>query len=152
MTRFFKEHASEYYAPKNFNFWYYFGSIALVVLVLQIFTGICLTMNYMPSAAEAFASVEYIMRDVEWGWLIRYLHSTGASAFFIVVYLHMFRGAACTARTRTARAAVDHRHDDLLVPDGRRVFRLPAAVGQHVVLGRAGDRVAVRCDTGHRRA
>ena len=92
MTRMWKEHVSEYYAPKNFNFWYYFGSLALVVLVLQIVTGIFLTMNYKPSAAEAFASVEYIMRDVEWGWLIRYMHSTGASAFFIVVYLHMFRG------------------------------------------------------------
>lgn len=92
MTRMWKEHASEYYAPKNFNFWYYFGSLALVVLVLQIVTGIFLTMNYKPSSAEAFASVEYIMRDVEWGWLIRYMHSTGASAFFIVVYLHMFRG------------------------------------------------------------
>jgi ubiquinol-cytochrome c reductase cytochrome b subunit len=92
MTRMWKEHVSEYYAPKNFNFWYYFGSLALVVLVLQIVTGIFLTMNYKPSAADAFASVEYIMRDVEWGWLIRYMHSTGASAFFIVVYLHMFRG------------------------------------------------------------
>jgi ubiquinol-cytochrome c reductase cytochrome b subunit len=92
MTRFFREHASEYYAPKNFNFWYYFGSLALAVLVLQIVTGIFLTMSYKPSAADAFASVEYIMRDVDWGWLIRYLHSTGASAFFIVVYLHMFRG------------------------------------------------------------
>ena len=92
MTRFMKEHASEYYAPKNFNFWYYFGSLAMVVLALQIITGIFLTMNYKPSAAEAFASVEYIMRDVEWGWLIRYMHSTGASAFFIIVYLHMFRG------------------------------------------------------------
>jgi ubiquinol-cytochrome c reductase cytochrome b subunit len=92
MTRLWKEHVSEYYAPKNFNFWYYFGSLALVVLVLQIVTGIFLTMNYKPSAADAFASVEYIMRDVEWGWLIRYMHSTGASAFFIVVYLHMFRG------------------------------------------------------------
>jgi len=92
MTRMWKEHASEYYAPKNFNFWYYFGVIASVVLVLQIVTGIFLTMNYKPSAADAFASVEYIMRDVEWGWLIRYMHSTGASAFFIVVYQHMFRG------------------------------------------------------------
>jgi ubiquinol-cytochrome c reductase cytochrome b subunit len=92
MTRLWKEHVSEYYAPKNFNFWYYFGSLALVVLVLQIVTGIFLTMNYKPSAADAFASVEYIMRDVEWGWLIRYMHSTGASAFFIVIYLHMFRG------------------------------------------------------------
>ncbi len=91
LTRFMKEHATEYYAPKNFNFWYYFGSLALVVLVIQIVTGIFLTMNYKPAAADAFASVEYIMRDVEWGWLIRYMHSTGASAFFIVVYLHMFR-------------------------------------------------------------
>jgi ubiquinol-cytochrome c reductase cytochrome b subunit len=91
MTKLWKEHVSEYYAPKNFNFWYYFGGLAMAVLALQIITGIFLTMNYKPSAAEAFASVEYIMRDVEWGWLIRYMHSTGASAFFIVVYLHMFR-------------------------------------------------------------
>jgi len=86
-----EEHISRYYAPKNFNFWYYFGSIALVVLVIQIVTGIWLTMNYKPSATEAFASIESIMRDVEWGWLIRYMHSTGASFFFIAVYLHMFR-------------------------------------------------------------
>jgi ubiquinol-cytochrome c reductase cytochrome b subunit len=92
MTKLLKEHATEYYASKNFNFWYGFGVLATVVLVLQLVTGIFLTMNYKPSAAEAFASVEYIMRDVEWGWLIRYLHSTGASAFFVVVYLHMFRG------------------------------------------------------------
>jgi ubiquinol-cytochrome c reductase cytochrome b subunit len=91
MTVLWKEHMSEYPSPKNFNFWYYFGSIALVVLVLQIVTGIFLTMSYKPDATQAFGSVEYIMRDVEWGWLIRYLHSTGASAFFIVVYLHMFR-------------------------------------------------------------
>jgi ubiquinol-cytochrome c reductase cytochrome b subunit len=91
LTKMWEEHLSKYYAPKNFNFWYYFGSLALLVLVLQIVTGIFLTMNFKPSAAEAFASVEYIMRDVEWGWLIRYMHSTGASAFFIVVYLHMFR-------------------------------------------------------------
>jgi ubiquinol-cytochrome c reductase cytochrome b subunit len=86
------DHLAKYYAPKNFNFWYFFGSLALLVLVIQIVTGIFLAMHYKPSAAEAFASVEYIMRDVEWGWLIRYLHSTGASAFFVVVYLHMFRG------------------------------------------------------------
>jgi ubiquinol-cytochrome c reductase cytochrome b subunit len=92
VSRFVKAHATEYYAPKNFNFWYYFGVLSLFVLVIQIVTGIFLTMNYKPSAADAFASVEYIMRDVEWGWLIRYMHSTGASAFFIVVYLHMFRG------------------------------------------------------------
>jgi ubiquinol-cytochrome c reductase cytochrome b subunit len=91
LSKMMREHVTEYYAPKNFNFWYYFGSLALVVLVLQIITGIFLTMNYKPAAADAFASVEYIMRDVDWGWLIRYMHSTGASAFFIVVYLHMFR-------------------------------------------------------------
>ncbi|MDD5324847.1 MAG: cytochrome bc complex cytochrome b subunit [Polaromonas sp.] len=88
----YRVHMSEYYAPKNFNFWYIFGSLALLVLVLQIVTGIFLTMHYKPDAALAFGSVEYIMRDVPWGWLIRYMHSTGASAFFIVVYLHMFRG------------------------------------------------------------
>jgi ubiquinol-cytochrome c reductase cytochrome b subunit len=92
MMSLWKEHLAEYYAPKNFNFWYFFGSLAMVVLVLQIVTGIFLVMHYKPSAAEAFASVEYIMRDVPGGWLIRYLHSTGASAFFIVIYLHMFRG------------------------------------------------------------
>src|SRR4249919_3126307 len=85
-------HASQYYAPKTFNFWYYFGSLALLVLVIQIVSGIFLTMNYKPDAGQAFQSVEYIMRDVEGGWLIRYIHSTGASMFFIVVYLHMFRG------------------------------------------------------------
>jgi ubiquinol-cytochrome c reductase cytochrome b subunit len=91
-TKLYKEHLSEYYAPKNFNFWYFFGSLAMLVLVIQIVTGIFLTMHYKPDAAYAFASVEYIMRDVPWGWLVRYMHSTGASAFFIVVYLHMFRG------------------------------------------------------------
>jgi ubiquinol-cytochrome c reductase cytochrome b subunit len=87
-----RDHLSQYYAPKNFNFWYFFGSLAMLVLVIQIVTGIFLVMHYKPSAAEAFASVEYIMRDVPMGWFIRYMHSTGASAFFIVVYLHMFRG------------------------------------------------------------
>lgn len=91
LTKVWKEHLSEYYAPKNFNFWYYMGSLAILVLVLQIVTGLWLTMNYKPSADDAFASVAYIMRDVNWGWLLRYLHSTGASAFFILVYLHMFR-------------------------------------------------------------
>jgi ubiquinol-cytochrome c reductase cytochrome b subunit len=91
LTKLWKEQVAEYYAPKNFNFWYYFGSLAMLILVMQLITGIFLTMNYKPSSAEAFASVEYIMRDVSWGWLIRYMHSTGASAFFIVVYLHMFR-------------------------------------------------------------
>ncbi|MFN5801545.1 MAG: cytochrome b [Burkholderiales bacterium] len=99
LTAMWKAHLSEYYAPKNFNFWYFFGSLALLVLVIQIVTGIFLVMYYKPDASlnasgipVAFASVEYIMRDVSWGWLIRYMHSTGASAFFVVVYLHMARG------------------------------------------------------------
>ena len=92
LAPFYRKHMSEYYAPKNFNLWYYFGVLAMVVLVNQILTGIFLTMNYNPSAAGAFDSVQYIMRDVEWGWLIRYMHSTGASLFFVVVFLHMFRG------------------------------------------------------------
>ena len=99
MTELWKAHLSEYYAPKNFNFWYFFGSLALLVLVIQILTGIFLVMNYKPDGTlnaagipVAYASVEFIMREVPWGWLVRYMHSTGASAFFIVVYLHMFRG------------------------------------------------------------
>jgi len=92
LIKLWNEHLGQYYAPKNFNFWYYFGSLALFVLVNQIVTGIWLTMNYTPTAEGAFGSVEYIMREVPWGWLLRYLHSTGASFFFIVVYLHMFRG------------------------------------------------------------
>ncbi len=98
-TKLWKEHLSEYYAPKNFNFWYFFGSLALLVLVLQVVTGIFLVMHYKPDASlnaagvpVAFASVEYIMRDVPWGWLIRYMHTTGASMFFVEVYLHMIRG------------------------------------------------------------
>lgn len=91
-TKVWNEHLAEYMAAKNLNFWYYFGSLSLLVLVIQIATGIFLTMHYKPDAALAFASVEYIMRDVPFGWLVRYLHSTGASAFFVVVYLHMFRG------------------------------------------------------------
>ncbi len=92
LSALWKTHLAEYYAPKNFNFWYFFGALAMFVLVLQIVTGIFLTMNYKPDAAQAFASVEYIMRDVSGGWIIRYMHSTGASMFFAVVYLHMFRG------------------------------------------------------------
>ena len=92
LSKMWNEHLAQYYAPKNFNFWYIFGSLAMLVLVIQIVTGIFLVMHYKPDAEKAFASVEYIMRDVPWGWLVRYMHSTGASAFFIVVYLHMFRG------------------------------------------------------------
>ncbi len=91
-TKVWNEHLAQYYAPKNFNFWYFFGSLAILVLVNQLLTGIWLAMAYKPDAELAFASVEYIMRDVDYGWLIRYLHSTGASMFFAVVYLHMFRG------------------------------------------------------------
>jgi ubiquinol-cytochrome c reductase cytochrome b subunit len=87
----YEKHMSKYYAPKNFNFWYFFGVLSMLMLVNQILTGIWLTMNFTPSAEAAFASVEYIMRDVEWGWLIRYMHSTGATFFFLAIYLHMFR-------------------------------------------------------------
>ena len=92
LTKTFNEHLGQYYVPKNFNMWYFFGSLAIMMLVIQIVSGIFLTMNYKPDGLSAFGSVEYIMRDVEWGWLIRYMHSTGASFFFIVIYLHMFRG------------------------------------------------------------
>ena len=92
LSKLFREHMSEYYVAKNFNFWYIFGVLSLLVLVIQLVTGIFLVMHYKPEAALAFGSVEYIMRDVPWGWLIRYMHSTGASAFFAVVYLHMYRG------------------------------------------------------------
>src|SRR5476649_1789355 len=92
LTKLWNDQWGKYYAPKNFNFWYIFGSLAMLVLVLQIVTGIFLTMHYKPDATLAFGSVEYIMREVPWGWLVRYMHSTGASAFFIIVYLHMTRG------------------------------------------------------------
>lgn len=91
VTRTIEKHLTKYYAPKNLNFFYLFGALAIILFVNQILTGIWLTMKYVPSAEEAFRSVEYIMRDVEWGWLIRYMHSTGASMFFVVIYLHMFR-------------------------------------------------------------
>jgi len=94
VTETYEKHLSKYYAPKNFNFWYFFGVLSVVVLVNQLLTGIWLTMSYVPTAEGAFASIEYIMRDVEYGWMLRYMHSTGASAFFFVVYLHMFRGLA----------------------------------------------------------
>ena len=92
VTEAYEKHLSKYYAPKNLNIWYYFGIFSFVVLVNQLLTGIWLTMNYVPTGEGAFASIEYIMRDVEYGWMLRYMHSTGASAFFVVVYLHMFRG------------------------------------------------------------
>ena len=91
LSKVWNEHLAEYYTPRNFNFWYFFGGLAVLMLGMQLITGIFLTMYYKPDAANAFASVDYIMRDIEWGWLIRYLHSTGASAFFVIIYLHMFR-------------------------------------------------------------
>jgi ubiquinol-cytochrome c reductase cytochrome b subunit len=91
LSKLWREHASEYYVPKTLNIWYYFGAMLIVVLGLQLLTGIFLAMNYQPSAHEAFGSVQFIMRDVQWGWLIRYVHTTGASVFFILAYLHMFR-------------------------------------------------------------
>ena len=147
-----KEHVTEYYAPKNFNFWYYFGSLALLVLVNQLVTGIFLTMNYKPSSAEAFSSVEYIMRDVDWGWLIRYMHSTGASAFFIVVYLHMFRALLYGSHRKPRELLWIFGCLIFLLLMAEGVHGLRAAVGQHELLGRAGHRVAVRQRARHRRS
>lgn len=150
-TSMWKGHLSEYYAPKNFNFWYFFGSLALLVLVIQIVTGIFLVMHYKPDGSlnaagvpVAFASVEYIMRDVPGGWIIRYMHSTGASAFFIVVYMHMFRGLIYGSyrKPREFNLAVWRRH--LPGADGRGLLRLSASLGTDVLLGRAGDRQLVR--------
>ena len=125
----------KYYAPKNFNFWYYFGSLALLVLVNQIVTGIFLTMNYKPDATKAFESVEYIMRDVHWGWLIRYMHSTGASMFFIVVYLHMFRGLIYGSLPASRASCCGSSAADLPGADGRGLHGLPAALGPDVATG-----------------
>ncbi len=118
LTRTWQEQWGDYIAPKNFNFWYYFGSLAALVLVIQIVSGIFLTMNYKPDAKQAFASVEYIMRDVPWGWLIRYIHSTGASAFFIVVYLHMFRSLMYGSYRKPRELLLDFRCGHLPGADG----------------------------------
>ena len=133
---------SRYYAPKNFNFWYYFGFLAMFVLVNQLVTGVWLTMNYVPSGDGAFASVEYIMRDVEYGWLMRYLHSTGAS-FFLRCYLFAYVSRfALRILSRATRTVVVDWHGNIHCFDGRRILRLPAAVGQHVVLGSPSHCVA----------
>lgn len=92
LTEFWRKHLTEYYAPRNFNFWYFFGSFSLLVFVSQIISGIWLVMEYTPTADGSFASVQHIMREVRYGWLLRFMHTTGASAFFVVVYLHMYRG------------------------------------------------------------
>ncbi len=150
LTSTWKAHLSEYYAPKNFNFWYFFGSLALLVLVIQIVTGIFLMMNYKPDAAIAFASVEYIMRDVPFGWMIRYMHSTGASAFFVVVYLHMFRGLMYGSYRKPRELIWIFGMLHLPGADGRSLHRLPAALGPDVLLGRPGDREPVLRRAVHR--
>ena len=129
------EHIAQYYAPKNFNIWYYFGIFSMVMFVNQILTGIWLTMNYKPSAIDAFSSVEYIMRDVDWGWLIRYMHSTGASFFFIVIYLHMFRALMYGSYKKPERVNLDTRYVPVSNFDGRGVFWIHSALGSNVLLG-----------------
>ena len=135
LTETVEYHATKYYAPKNFNFWYYFGILATVVLGIQLLTGIWLTMSYVPSGEGAFASVEYIMRDVEYGDIIRYLHSTGASAFFVVVYLHMFRALAYGSyrAPRELLWLIGMGIYLVLMMEGFFGYLLPC--GQHVVLG-----------------
>jgi len=149
VTEAYEKHLSKYYAPKNLNIWYYFGIFSFVVLANQLLTGIWLTMSYVPTGDDAFASVEYIMRDVEYGWLLRYMHSTGASAFFVVVYLHMFRGLLYGSY-QTAGADLDPRNVGVCGPNGGRVFWLFAALGQYVFLGRAGDCFFSQCHTSYR--
>jgi ubiquinol-cytochrome c reductase cytochrome b subunit len=135
MSKLVREHLTEYYAPKNFNFWYLFGGLAIVVLAIQILSGIFLTMHYKPDADKAFASVEYIMRDVPLGWLIRYIHSTGASMFFVVIYLHMFR-ALLYGSYRKPR--------ELLWIFGMVIYLCLMALGANVLLGGSGDRQLIR--------
>ncbi len=147
LTKMWNEHLAQYYAPKNFNFWYIFGSLALVVLVIQFVTGIWLTMNYKPSAEHAFASVEYIMRDVDWGWWIRYMHSTGASAFFIVIYLHMFRGLLYGSYKRPRELLWLTGMFIYLILMAEAFFWLFVTLGANVLLGGAGDYFIVWCDT-----
>ena len=139
LSKLWQEHLAGYYAPKNFNFWYFFGSLALFILVMQIFTGIFLTMHYKPDAAKAFASVEYIMRDVEWGWLIRYMHSTGRVGIFCC---HLSAHVSCAAVRfiqKAARAAMACRNVYLCGIDGRGIYGLFIAVGANVLLGCASN-------------
>jgi quinol-cytochrome oxidoreductase complex cytochrome b subunit len=150
LTTMVQKHLTQYYAPKNFNFWYYFGMLSLVMLVNQLLTGIFLTMNYNPSAEEAFNSVEYIMRDVEYGWLIRYMHSTGASFFFIVVYLHMFRGIIYGSYKKP-RICVVNWHANFSVSDGGGFFWIPIALGKYVFMGSTSYYLPFWCDSLDRR-
>ena len=141
LTKLYNEHLAEYYAPKNFNFWYFFGSLALLVLVIQIVTGIFLVMH-LQARRGAGVRIGRITswRDVPWGWLIRYMHSTGASAFFVVVYMHMFRGLMYGSYRKPRELVWIFRLRDFLVPDGRGVHGLPVAMGSNELLGCAGDR------------
>lgn len=141
-----KEHVTEYYAPKNFNFWYFFGSLAMLVLVIQIVSGIFLTMNYKPDGnlnqyhlPAAFTAVEYIMRDVSGGWIIRYMHSTGASMFFVVVYLHMFRGLVYGSFKKPRELVWSIWLIDFLGINGGSLHGLFIALGSNVILGRTSD-------------
>ena len=150
LTRTWNTHMAEYYAPKNFNLWYFFGVFSLLVLVNQLLTGIWLTMNYTPSSEEAFASVEYIMRDVDYGWLLRYMHSTGASAFFIVVYLHMMRALMYGSYKKPRELIWVFGMMIFHCVDGRGVCRLRPALGANVLLGCAGDHLFIWRDSGCR--
>ena len=143
LSKLWNDHMAHYYAPKNFNFWYFFGSLALLVLVNQFITGILLTMNYKPDAKLAFDSVEYIMRDVNWGWLVRYMHSTGASAFFIVVYLHMFRGMMYGSFKQPRELIWIFGMLIFVCFDGRSLYGLFVTLGTNVLLGRTGDYLLV---------
>ena len=145
-TETMKYHITEYYASKNFNFWYVFGVLAFVVLAIQLVTGIFLTMNLQAVGRGGIRLGQYIMRDVEWGWLIRYMHSTGASFFFVVVYLHMFR-AMLYGSYKNRGTDLAHRHADFLRVDGRGIRGLPVALGADVLLGRAGHHFAVWRDS-----
>ena len=126
----------DYPTPKNLNYWWNFGSLAGIVLVIMIATGVFLAMQYTPHVDYAFESVERIMRDVNYGWLMRYLHMNGASMFFIVVYIHMFRGLYYGSYKSAARGAVDHRRLHPAGDDGHRLHGLRAAVGPDELLGR----------------
>jgi ubiquinol-cytochrome c reductase cytochrome b subunit len=147
----YRKHLSEYYAPKNFNIWYLFGVFSMVVLVIQLLTGIWLTMNYTPSAEAAFASVEYIMRDVDYGWILRYMHSTGASAFFFVIYVHMFRGMMYGSYKKPRELIWIFGMAIYLVLMAEGFFGLCLALGADVILGRERNCFVIWGNSHHRR-
>jgi len=150
IMRAWNTHMGEYYAPKNFNFWYFFGVLSLVVLINQLLTGIWLTMSYTPSSENAFAAVEYIMRDVEYGWLIRYMHSTGASAFFCGCLSAHVPRTAVRIVPEAQRTDLDLRYVDLRRAHGGGVRRIRVAMGSDVLLGSPSYYLAIRRDPGGR--